>query len=99
MACYTPFYEPCSLLQPGRQSTGNKAQSATRGQARLVRRTTETKPSAAHGSWLVAKLNAAMEWLECADNAARDRFFSRAQDLSDLEQRQRHFEHTGEAHY
>lgn len=38
-------------------------------------------------------------WLERNDNFERDNFFAAADNLADLEQRQRHFERTGLAHY
>ena len=39
------------------------------------------------------------EWLERNDNFERDRFFASAENLADLEQRQRYFERTGLSHY
>jgi hypothetical protein len=39
------------------------------------------------------------EWLERSENQERDNFFAAAENLADLEQRQRHFERTGVAHY
>jgi hypothetical protein len=38
-------------------------------------------------------------WLERTENYDRDSFFAAADNLSDLEQRQRHYERTGLAHY
>jgi hypothetical protein len=38
-------------------------------------------------------------WLERNEYAERDRFFAASENLADLEQRQRHFERTGMAHY
>lgn len=38
-------------------------------------------------------------WLERNENFERDSFFAAAENLADLEQRQRHFERTGSAHY
>ena len=38
-------------------------------------------------------------WLERNENYDRDSFFAAADNLADLEQRQRHFERTGLAHY
>ncbi len=43
--------------------------------------------------------NAIVDWLDRADTFERDRFFAQAENLADLEQRQRHFERTGIAHY
>jgi hypothetical protein len=38
-------------------------------------------------------------WLERTEHYDRDSFFAAADNLSDLEQRQRHYERTGLAHY
>jgi len=38
-------------------------------------------------------------WLDRNENFERDSFFAASENLSDLEQRQRHFERTGMAHY
>ena len=50
---------------------------------------------AAIGGWL----ERAEEWLERSENYERDSFFAASENLADLEQRQRHFERTGIAHY
>lgn len=39
------------------------------------------------------------DWLERIDNQERDTFFASSANLADLEQRQRHWERTGSAHY
>ena len=39
------------------------------------------------------------EWFKRNENFERDSFFAAAENLCDLEQRQRHFERTGRAHY
>ncbi len=39
------------------------------------------------------------DWLARSEYYERDSFFAAADNLSDLEQRQRHFERTGMAHY
>ena len=39
------------------------------------------------------------QWLERSENHERDNFFAASENLADLEQRQRHFERTGVAHY
>ncbi len=54
---------------------------------------------AAVASWFKAARIAVSDWLERNQNYERDHFFASASDLSDLEQRQRHYEHTGFAHY
>lgn len=48
---------------------------------------------------LKALFKAIGDWFERNDNFERDNFFAAAENLSDLEQRQRHFERTGMAHY
>lgn len=42
---------------------------------------------------------AAGEWFERNEYSERDRFFAASDNLAELEQRQRHFERTGMAHY
>jgi hypothetical protein len=44
-------------------------------------------------------LRAIGDWFERNDNYERDQFFAASENLSDLEQRQRHFERTGTTHY
>ena len=39
------------------------------------------------------------DWFERLDYSERDRFFAESENLCELEQRQRHFERTGMAHY
>jgi len=48
---------------------------------------------------LKAAYAAVVNWLERNENHERDHFFAASADLADLEQRQRHFERTGFAHY
>jgi len=43
--------------------------------------------------------NAVVDWLERNEQFERDRFFAASANLADLEQRQRHWERTGCAHY
>jgi hypothetical protein len=58
---------------------------------------------AARSAWIANKLSAmhhaVVDWLERNDNFERDNFFAGACNLADLEERQRHFERTGAAHY
>ena len=57
----------------------------------------------ARAAWIAGKLKAmhqaVVDWLERNDNFERDRFFAESSNLADLEQRQRHWERTGRAHY
>jgi hypothetical protein len=48
---------------------------------------------------LKAAYTAVVDWLERIDTQERDEFFAASANLADLEQRQRHFERTGQAHY
>jgi hypothetical protein len=48
---------------------------------------------------LKAGYTAVADWLERIDQYERDRFFAASANLSDLEQRQRHWERTGCTHY
>jgi hypothetical protein len=48
---------------------------------------------------LKAAHTAVVNWLERSDNWERDSFFASSANLADLEERQRHFERTGRAHY
>ena len=55
-------------------------------------------------SIMIAKMLKSMfkaigDWFERSENFERDSFFAAAENLADLEQRQRHFERTGMAHY
>lgn len=48
---------------------------------------------------LKAAYTAVADWFERNENFERDNFFAASENLADLEQRQRHFERTGMAHY
>lgn len=48
---------------------------------------------------LRAMFTAIGDWFERNEYNERDNFFAAAENLADLEQRQRHFERTGMAHY
>ena len=50
-------------------------------------------------SGLKAAHTAAVDWLERIETQERDSFFAGSANLADLEQRQRHWERTGRAHY
>ncbi len=55
--------------------------------------------SAALARMLKSLFKAVGDWLERNENFERDQFFAASENLADLEQRQRHFERTGLAHY
>ena len=48
---------------------------------------------------LKAAYTAVVDWLDRSQNWERDHFFNASENLADLEQRQRHYERTGVAHY
>lgn len=49
--------------------------------------------------WVKSMFAAISDWFERQENFERDNFFAASENLADLEQRQRHFERTGMAHY
>ena len=64
-----------------------------------IEQTARATQSAEVARLLKAAYTAVVDWLERNKNYERDRFFAASSDLADLEQRQRHFERTGCAHY
>jgi len=48
---------------------------------------------------LKSAYTAVADWFERVDNQERDDFFAASANLAELEQRQRHWERTGRAHY
>lgn len=48
---------------------------------------------------LKAAYTAVVDWLDRNETWERDSFFAASENLADLEQRQRHYERTGMAHY
>lgn len=101
MRLYAPLYEGDSILRPdaalGEPAAANsKSRAAT---ATIVRSNMPLEPAhdIAHmAKTLFARIAA---WLERNENSERDHFFAASENLADLEQRQRHFERTGVAHY
>lgn len=57
------------------------------------------KAASSVANWLKAVDTALVDWFERGDYQERDNFFAASANLADLEQRQRHFERTGRAHY
>ncbi len=55
--------------------------------------------SSAFGRFAKSLFTAIGAWLDRAENRELDHFFTASENLADLEQRQRHFERTGVAHY
>jgi hypothetical protein len=57
------------------------------------------RATASAASTLKSAYTAVTDWLERSENQERDNFFAASANLADLEQRQRHWERTGCAHY
>lgn len=55
--------------------------------------------SAEFARLLKAAYTAVVNWLDRNETWERDSFFAASENLADLEQRQRHYERTGMAHY
>ncbi len=101
MRLYAPLYEGDSILRPdaalGESAVANSESPAPT--ATIVQSNMPLAPAhdVAHmAKALFAKVAA---WLERNENIERDNFFAASENLADLEQRQRHFERTGVAHY
>jgi len=65
--------------------------------AELARLLNKARTSLAN--WLKAADTAVTDWFERVEYQERDNFFSASSNLADLEQRQRHYERTGQTHY
>jgi len=114
MRLYAPLYEGDNTLRPD-AALGGSAASARKSPApapTIVRSnigavTVADIPGAEqdvrepHGivHWARSLFTAITNWLERSENHERDSFFAASENLADLEQRQRHFERTGIAHY
>ena len=64
-----------------------------------IERAAHAMRSAEVARLLKAAYTAVVDWLERNESWERDNFFAASANLADLEQRQRHFERTGRAHY
>lgn len=57
------------------------------------------KAATSIANWLKAADTAVVDWFERGEYQERDNFFAASANLADLEQRQRHYERTGQTHY
>ena len=64
-----------------------------------IEQVARSQRSAEIARMLKALFTAVGDWFERNENFERDNFFAASENLADLEQRQRHFERTGRAHY
>ena len=64
-----------------------------------IEQVARSQRSAEIARMLKALFTAIGDWLERNEYAERDNFLAASENLADLEQRQRHFERTGMAHY
>jgi hypothetical protein len=76
-----------------------EAANQTRLDIHAIEQTARALRSAELGRLLKGMFTAIGDWLERTDDFERDRFFAASSNLADLEQRQRHWERTGMAHY
>lgn len=106
MRLYAPLYEGDGIIRH-RAAFGEPALELVRGnneaEVETDPRALEQQARAARSAWIASKLRAmyqaVADWLERSDNFERDNFLAGAANLAELEQRQRHFERTGRAHF
>jgi hypothetical protein len=82
-----------------RSNIQQEAANETALDIHAIVQTAHRQRSAALGRILKSMFTAIGAWLERQENFERDNFFASAENLADLEQRQRHWERTGYAHY
>ena len=101
------FGEPAVTAYRKRSSTADfvrsniqdAAASATVLDLHAVEQTARRMRSAEIARLLRTAYNAVVDWLDRNEQYERDSFFAASANLADLEQRQRHWERTGCAHY
>ena len=98
-AATTAFKKPVSAPDFVRGNIQTKAANETALDLYAIEQIARRQRSAELGRMLKAAYTAVVDWLERTDEHERDNFFASASDLADLEQRQRHWERTGCAHY
>ncbi|MHB8667757.1 MAG: hypothetical protein ACYC7B_09620 [Burkholderiales bacterium] len=101
MRLYAPLDHSDSLLRPDAalgERTATNSKSAART-ATIVRSNTPLQHASDTAHMTKALFAKVAAWLERNENSERDAFFAASENLADLEQRQRHFERTGVAHY
>ena len=101
MRLYAPLYEGDSILRPD-AALGEPAAADSKSPAptaTIVRSNMPLEPANDIAHMAKALFARVAAWLERNENMERDNFFAASENLADLEQRQRHFERTGVAHY
>ena len=105
MRLYAPLYEGDSFLRPD-AALGERAPTVFKTPANetvldlnAIEQTARVMRGAAVGRLLKAAYTSVVDWLERIETRERDNFFAASANLSDLEQRQRHWERTGCASY
>ena len=81
--------------------SNNKAEAANETALDLhaIEQTVRVLRSAELARLLKGAYTSVVDWLKRSETYERDNFFAASATLADLEQRQRHFERTGLAHY
>lgn len=95
----TAFKKPAPAPDFVRGNIAAEAANETVLDVHAIEQIARRERSLALGRMLKAAYTAVIDWLERPDEHERDNFFAAASDLADLEQRQRHWERTGCAHY
>jgi len=93
------FRSPAPEREFVRSNTQAEAANQTALDIHAIERLARQQRSLELARMIKGAIKAVAEWLERNDNFERDRFFAGAENLADLEQRQRYFERTGLSHY
>ena len=93
------FRSPAPAPEFVRSNSQAEAANETALDIHAIEQLARRQRSAALAQMLKTLFKAIGDWLERSENFERDSFFAAAENLADLEQRQRHFERTGMAHY
>jgi len=93
------FKKPASAADFVRGNIETETKNVTALDLHAIEQMARNQRNAEVGRMLKAAYTAVVDWLERTDDHDRDSFFASASDLADLEQRQRHWERTGCAHY
>lgn len=95
----TVFKAPAPAVYFVRSNIPAKAANETTLDLHSIEQSAREMRGVAFGRMLKTAYTAVVDWLERIDNQERDNFFAASANLADLENRQRHFERTGCAHY
>ena len=93
------FRSPAPARNFVRSSIQVKAANETALDIHAIEQIARRQRNAEIARMLKALFTAIGDWFERNENFERDNFFAASGNLADLEQRQRHFERTGRAHY